>query len=334
MGLEQIEKAIAFVQEQGPVLPVQLVKILGGNTMLSGAVLAQLVSERKIMVSSAKIGGSSVYYVQGQEPKLAMLFQYLNEKDKQTYELLQKQKILRDSEQTTLLRFSLRQLKDFAKPLEVTMGDVQELFWKWYLVSDEEATELIRTYVAMTAPFTEQKNGLQKTEVTHQNNTVSSQMIQENSQKQVAQKEVQQPVLKEIKESVKRREKTQKSMEEKKDAQTHIPLANLEDVKDSFVQEIRAFFRKKEIVVLSFNHIKQNTETDFILSVPTAVGNVQYYCKAKNKQKLLEGDLHSAFSQGQIHKLPVLLISNGEVTKKAKELLEKELKTITYVSLR
>ena len=60
--------------------------------------------------------------------------------------------------------------------------------------------------------------------------------------------------------------------------------------------------------------------------MPTAVGNVDYFCKAKNKKKCNDGDLSSAYLKGQAKKMPVLFITTGEVTKKAENMLENEFK--------
>ena len=63
----------------------------------------------------------------------------LNEKDQKTVILLSEKKILRDKELDPLTRVSLRQTKDFSIPLEVGLNEQRELFWKWYLLSNEDA---------------------------------------------------------------------------------------------------------------------------------------------------------------------------------------------------
>ena len=65
---------------------------------------------------------------------------------------------------------------------------------------------------------------------------------------------------------------------------------------------------------------------DFIVELPSPVGNLRYYVKAKAKKKVNEGDLSTAFIKGQSKRLPVLFISKGEVSKKAQELLDVEFK--------
>ena len=69
-------------------------------------------------------------------------------------------------------------------------------------------------------------------------------------------------------------------------------------------------------------------DLDLIVEVPSAVGSLTYYCKAKNKKRISDSDLSSAFVQGQLKKLPVLFLTKGELTKKAREMLSKEFKNI------
>ena len=72
--------------------------------------------------------------------------------------------------------------------------------------------------------------------------------------------------------------------------------------------------------------IRKKSEIDFIIKVPSVVGTLDYYCKAKNKKRVSDGDLSAAFVQGQLKKLPVLMVITGELTKKAQELLNTEFK--------
>ena len=58
--------------------------------------------------------------------------------------------------------------------------------------------------------------------------------------------------------------------------------------------------------------------------MPSVVGEVDYYCKARKKKRINDGDLSSAYVQGHVKKLPVLFLTTGELTKKAKEMLGKE----------
>ena len=119
------------VKRRGPVVPAQISKEVGRDTFFVGAILSDLSREKKVFFSAAKIGGSSVYYVPGQEPHLDILFTYLPMKEKEAFTLLKKYQLVRDTELEPSIRVALRNLKDFAVPLNVRTGENQELFWKY-----------------------------------------------------------------------------------------------------------------------------------------------------------------------------------------------------------
>ena len=140
---DQIEQQILNnVRMIGPVLPLQIAKAIGRDLLFSGAILSQLVSKKMISISYAKIGGSPVYYFKGQEPKLSMLYSNLPLKEKEAYNLLKEKKILMDSKQEPSIRVALRNLKDFASPFKANIGEKEELFWKWYVATDNEINAL------------------------------------------------------------------------------------------------------------------------------------------------------------------------------------------------
>ena len=139
-----------FVNENGPVLPRDVVKEHGGDTFLVGAVLSQLVDNKQLKLSFSKIGGSPVYYSSGQEEKLQKLYSYLHEKEKKAYDKLKEEKLIRDSQADPVLRVALREIRDFAKPIEVNLRGHKELFWKWYLLANSEAELMIKQILKPT----------------------------------------------------------------------------------------------------------------------------------------------------------------------------------------
>jgi len=75
--------------------------------------------------------------------------------------------------------------------------------------------------------------------------------------------------------------------------------------------------------------IRKTSEAEFIIKVPSSIGNVRYYCKARSKKRFNDSDLSNAYVQGEIKKLPVLFLITGELTKKAQNLLEEQFKNLT-----
>ena len=82
------DQVIRIVATKGPIIPIQIVKEIGGNTMFAGAILSQLSEKKRVFVSSIKVGGSPLYYIKGQESRLQDYVKYLNEKDRKTFEKL------------------------------------------------------------------------------------------------------------------------------------------------------------------------------------------------------------------------------------------------------
>ncbi|MCK4647770.1 hypothetical protein KAT24_02475, partial [Candidatus Pacearchaeota archaeon] len=126
------EKIIFVLKQRGPSLPVHIAKGTGLSILFASAFLSELLSERKIKMSHMKVGSSPIYYISGQEAQLENFAHYLNNKEKETFTLLQNKKILRDSEQHPAVRVALRSIKDFAMPFKKE----EKIFWRYYLTPE------------------------------------------------------------------------------------------------------------------------------------------------------------------------------------------------------
>ncbi len=158
---EKDKQILQIIRAKGPLLPVHIVKEIGWNTILVGAALSDLSKKGHIKISHTKIGGSPVYYVTGQEYKLQGLYKQLHEKEQKAYDKLKEKKILKDKGLEPVMRVALRNIKDFAKPLEVTINNESEIFWKWYLTSNTEASETIKS---MVRPVKKEEREIKKKE--------------------------------------------------------------------------------------------------------------------------------------------------------------------------
>ncbi len=141
------ESVLKIVQEQGPVLPIQIKKILGGDTLLIGAVLSELTDAKQVLVSQTKFGTSPAYYITGQEKDLERLVPYLNSHQQKTLALLKEKKVVEDKRQNTESRIALRQLPDFS----ISLGIKGKSYWKWHTLSDAEAIKLAQRRVSKPA---------------------------------------------------------------------------------------------------------------------------------------------------------------------------------------
>ncbi len=297
-----------------PVQPTSIAKALNTNSLLSSAMLSELTEKGQLAVSYIKIGSSPLYYIPTDAAQLLKYIHVLNQKDQQTITKLQQEKILRDTILDPLERVSLRNLRDFAKPLTVKYGEQQELFWKYFLLDDTIAEQHIRQMLSPTLPQEPQpKNSLQQP------------LQQQNTEKTNTEEPIQHP-----QEKIKR--KITREITSENQTKETLPPLDKTLPQDQFSKSVIAFLKGKSIEILTEQILKKNTEMDCTLHVPTPVGKIFYYCKATNKKRIAEGDISNAFVQGQLKKLPVLFLHAGELTPKAQTLL-KELQGVTAAKM-
>ncbi len=301
MAEDKSDKALSLIRFRGPSLPVDIAKHIGTDTLLASAVLSELVSNGRLKLSTLKVGGSPLYYIKGQEARLQEHTKHLHEKEQKAYNLLKEKQVLRDKELAPVERVALRSIKDFAVPLTVKANGKEDLVWKFHTVSNEEAEPLIRKILGIGAKKKEKLEEVQKRPEVKQETLVAEKRDKQEPKESI----------KEIKE-----EKTEK------------PKARAEPT-DEFHISLIEFFSKNNIEVVDENVVRKKKEIDFILKIPSPVGTLMYYCKAKSKKRSNDADLSTAYVQGQAKKLPVLYLTTGELSKKANEMLQEEFKNLT-----
>ncbi|MEM4242656.1 MAG: hypothetical protein QXM31_02025 [Candidatus Woesearchaeota archaeon] len=320
MGALDYRDRIRAMVEQKPVQPTQVAKEMMTNSMLSSAMLSEMSEKGLLKVSHLKVGSSPLYYHPDHPEHLLDFINHLNEKDRKTLNLLREKNVLQDNALDPLTRVSLRNIKDFAKPLDVAIDGIKELFWKFYLLTDEQAADAIRQLLQMKAPAPEQP--AEQPKVKKPRKPRKPKVAVEPQQTIIA------PEAPAVQPAEPVAQAPAPAVEEKK------PIAPAEAASqalvsdDPFLQKLMAFFASNNITVLEQVALKKKNEYDFVLSLASPVGQLHYYCKAKNKAKVGEADLSHAYVQGQLKKLPILFLSPGTLTKPAMDLM-KELKGLT-----
>jgi len=142
------EIILAIIKEKGPILPVHVSKEINDNILMTSARLSELLTAKQIKISNLKVGGSPLYYFSGQEEKLQNFVDNLGAMERKAYDLLKNNKVLKDSIQEPAVRVALRQIKDFAIPLQVDYQNKTDIFWKWYLADNKEAEVLIKNILS------------------------------------------------------------------------------------------------------------------------------------------------------------------------------------------
>jgi hypothetical protein len=296
LDMDKNETILEIIKQKGPILPVKVSKEIHDDVLMTSARLSELLTGKKIKISNLKVGGSPLYYFPGQEEKLTNFSDNISGTERKSYDMLQKEKILQDKYMEPATRVALRQIKDFAIPLQVSYHGKTEIFWKWFLTDGKEAESLIKEIIT------------KKSEV-------------EKKTEEVQKAPEQQTNLEKSKEELKHPEEILKKTisKTKKPTQTVI-----------FLEVINNFLSKTKIKVIETTEVKKNSEFDMVVELITQLGDVKYFCKAKNKKKINEGDLSSALVNAQAKNLPLLFITNGTISKKVKEKLDTSFKNIVY----
>jgi len=368
------DKILNFLKVTGPTLPTKVAKNINTDILLASAHLSDLSSQGKVKISKLKIGGSPLYFLPGQESQLYDFASgNINPKDLLVLDELKDKNILRESNLELIQRVGLRNLPDFAVPLNVRVGDGIELFWKWHLLSNDEANQMIGTLLSgvketVTAPLEEVPKVEEPVPVVEEKEETKEKVepVQEQLKEEVpVEKEVEEPkqeeavpVLKdddkeevevveqkqdeettkqetikekELKEPTKK-EQQKKLTEEKKEVEEKKPfLQKVKDkitrkkkkvVNDDFSPQVKEYFQTLRVMIESTDIIRKNSEINYSVKVPSAVGHIIYFCKAKSKNKCDEKDISAAYMEAQTKKLPLLFLYTNEITKKAEEMLD------------
>lgn len=315
---DQRGEILGFIKENGPVLPIQIAKKINTNTLFASAILSELVARKDLKISSAPIGGSPLYYLVGQEDKMdSRLSGSLSGKEKQAYELVKEKKILCERNLEPWQRVAVKDLKDFAVQIKVSEGGVEEVFWKYHLVSDEEAKNTIST--VMKDLVEKQKQIESVAAKVEEVSPVVKEEVEAPKPKVVEEK----PKIVEKKPEVKKEVVQEKLKVEEKPKEVKKPVRRKVD--SQFYSRILEFLKENETEVLKEEIIRKDREFDFVVNISSSFGKLKYLVKCKNKALINEGDVSMAFSDGQLKKMPVILLVNGKISKKAATLVEQRM---------
>ena len=279
-------KILSFIQRNGPSIPVHISKEIRENMIFTGAVLSELISNKKLMVSTAKIGGSPVYYIQGQEYRLSqVLYPYLKDVYKKVYDLLKENVILKDKELEPWQRVALRELKDFAVMLMLQDG---EIFWKWYLTPDDDAEVMIKKHIG----FIDEPKGDSAGHVNDNPEQLKEKPLDAFEKKL--------PDIPSINPSEKDIVKIEEAVEKitgmkpnpkERIKRTHIERKPKEDEKQQTLAKeldvgfLSQFFKNKRIMISSQKQISKK-EISFTGEISSNIGLMKVFVKFKDKKKI------------------------------------------------
>ena len=284
--------ALQFVRENGPIQPVQLAKRINTNILFASAILSELSDKGKVKITSIKKGGSPFYYTEGQEEKLMNLAVHLTPKVKEAYDILSQQLVVRDSDAQPWMRVALRDLKDYAVSLSVNYNENHETFWKWYLISNDDAKEQI-------------KKILNKKDE-------SVDPIKEEVKEEIVEKIIEKVVEEPVKETLIEKPKLLQEIKEKA----------VSELSGDFIND---YFKSKEMYVISQNVVKKSKEINFIVDIPSNLGKLRYFVKYKSKKSISDKDLLDALKEAALKNLPLLYLSDGSLSTKAQKYIDENI---------
>lgn len=318
--MQDLDKIIQFLKFIGPTLPAKVAKSIKTDVLLASAMLSDLAAQKKVKLSSLKIGGSPLYYLPGQEEQLYNFASgNLNPKDLTTLEKLKEKKVLREAEIELLEKVGLRNLKDFAIPLNVKVEDKPELFWKWHLSGAEEVNKVIAGILAGSGEIEMVAENAPKPTPEPEIvpiKTTESDLIPENRLEPKTEISVEKKIepIKETK------------IEQQQTLVEELPAEKVKrkrkEIADELTPQLHKYFEELRVLINSEEVIRKNSELNFLFKVPSSVGYITYFGKAKAKNRCDEKDLSAAYMEAQIKKLPLLFLYTSELTKKAQEMLE------------
>src|SRR3989344_291273 len=301
------EVILEYVKREGPVLPIQVAKKTNSNTMFAGAILSELIANKLIKISFAKVGGSPVYYVSGQEEKLSILYDHLPGKEKEAFALLKNNKVLLDELIEPSIRFALGQIKDFAFSFTANINNKEIKCWRWHIINEEEAFKLVDELFNPKNFFDEK--ALQKNEVLLEKDLQKSEEIKQELVKIV------EPQIQIIKESDIR---PPEILKESLAIETQIiEKPKIKKPEGKFYNFVNNYLSDNKINVIENEVVRKDKEIDFTVNIKSNFGELKYLVKALNKKSISDKEVILAFNKGSLKKLPVILLSNGKLSKKA-----------------
>jgi len=323
---ETHEKIINYLKKEGPSLPVQISKELEMSSLFISAFLSELSKEKRIKVTSLKVGGSPLYFVEGQEKKLELFYKYLHPKESEAFILLKKNKVLKDSEQSPAIRVALRSIKDFATGFKIK----EEIYWKYNLVEESEINKILNP----ETKDEEESEEKSETNMPSKKLIPSSENDQETNPSKIIEKVkmIQTPNKKIIPQTNTNNslinDPPQNNYHQSKERKFNNPLIipeekkKKEKPKSEFAIKTIEYIRNLNLNIIEEREFKAREYT-CITRINSELGKINFFTQSRDKKSITEADLKKLLSVSQSIPLPALLIYTGKIGKKAMDFANK-----------
>jgi hypothetical protein len=375
------EEVYNYIKESGPVLPTAVAERFSMNTLFASAFLSELSSKGRVLVSSIKVGGSPLYYLPEQKERLADYKDNLHDKEQRTFEMLKDRMVVEDIKLDLLDRVALRKMKDYAVALNVTVGFQTRLFWKFFTVPDDMASQVISRILQEEAiALSKQKEQMQPSmqdtvqEVVEEEKEEPAQdpipaqpqaapQMQQSSDAVMPQfppqqvptddtiipqqrpKEEPRSVEPEAQSTLAKETQIQRRPQpaivpRQKAAVIQPYRIEPQDIDyyslletDGFGRIVANYFKQKDIVLIFTEIQKKSSEIFGIMSVPSAIGDLEYFFYAKRKKSITDKDIKEAYAESLILGYPLLYVAHGKLSKNAITFSDSKLKGCKIIEL-
>jgi hypothetical protein len=299
------EKIIDILNEKGPSLPIHLATKIGISSLFISAYLSELAGEKRIKVSHLRVGGSPLYFLEGQEEQLEKFHTFMHPREIEAFSLLKENKILKDSEQEPAMRVALRSIRDFS----IGFKKNDEIYWRYFSVSEREIEDIL--------PRIQQTP--RKLEIKKQTYMQTKPAPQPKSAPQLK------PVSKPQEIPEPRRIKTQEL--EVKEVQEKEKEIKKKQTSETFLEEVKFYLKQKNIELVN---LESYDKKELIAKIRFSLTPEKIHLLfAYNKKKINDKELLKAYKKSVQHQLDYSILFKGELSKKLKEIIRAHKKLIS-----
>ena len=288
---QQRERILSFMKIKGPSLPVQIARTISVTPLFAGAFLSELYGDKKIKISNMRVGSSPLYYLEGQEAMLGNFVEHLNPREREAFFYLKEAGVLEDSILTPVIRVALRAINDFAIPIKIRIKDGVKLFWRYFLLPENEAMNRVEGIINPEA-F---KKEIKQPEIE----------VKEEKKEKKEETVLEEPI----------KVKTKKR-EIKKEQKKKVKLQDL-----TFSNKIKDYLAGRDIEILEVI-LEKNKEFIARIRFDMLFGKQEFLLVAKDKKKIEDNDLIVALHKAGNLKMPAFFVSNGSLDKNAESYLK------------
>lgn len=134
---------VELLKNKGPSLPSVISREVNMSLLFTSALLSEMVNDKSVKFTQLKVGGSPLYYLEGQEAMLDNFVKHLQMKEKEAFQILKDSQVLDEEFLEPAHRVAMKGIKDFAMPLKISAEGKDKTFWRYHLLAQEDALKKI-----------------------------------------------------------------------------------------------------------------------------------------------------------------------------------------------